>query len=405
MEQELIAAAMQDRKAHDLILRTLDLDTELSSTSRAALKYITKFYDKDSAATTVDKTLVVRALRSKAKSNPAMAIIADVVEGIEKVSVPNLVAALINQKKEAAAKEIAGLLASGQYKQAMPWIDKFVQYDKEEGALTDDHTLEVFQGTSTRDLIKQTTGTSNTFKLYPKSLNNAVHGRAGRGHHIGVFALPETGKSRFCINLVYGICNGGQRTLYIGNEDAYTSMLLRFKVRFCRQPLEWVENNPDEADRIANERGWDNLIFASVAHTTIDLIEDLVVKHKPSCLVVDQVRNISIPGKEGLTEILEESGRQMRRLAKQYNLLSVSVTQAADVAEGKLVLSRQHVADSKIGWAASLDLMIGLGTNEDYRQSGRTMISLMGKNKISGEHVYFPVLVDGKLHRLESLES
>ncbi len=95
----------------------------------------------------------------------------------------------------------------------------------------------------------------------------------------------------------------------------------------------------------------------------------------------------------------------MRRMAKQYNLLAISVTQAADIAEGRLVLSRQHVADSKIGWAASLDLMIGLGTNEDYRQAGRTMISLMGKNKISGEHIYFPVLVDGKLHRLESLES
>jgi hypothetical protein len=51
---------------------------------------------------------------------------------------------------------------------------------------------------------------------------------------------------------------------------------------------------------------------------------------------------------------------------------------------------------------AQMDLIIGIGSNEEYDGKSWRMISLP-KNKLSGEHLYFPVLIDTKINKITSI--
>ena len=93
------------------------------------------------------------------------------------------------------------------------------------------------------------------------------------------------------------------------------------------------------------------------------------------------------------TAELEAAGIEARAIAKEYNVLVISVTQAGDSATGKVYLDISDVDSSKTGIPASADLMIGLGADEAMKANGLIGFSLC-KNKMSGDHAKFTCSVN-----------
>src|SRR5690606_32128932 len=107
---------------------------------------------------------------------------------------------------------------------------------------------------------------------------------------------------------------------------------------------------------------------------TIHEIRSYVEKISPDLVVVDQIRNLAVKP-ESMTVNLEQGVIAMRNLAKEFNFVSVVVTQAGDSAHNKLILDYTDVEWSNTGVAAQMDLMIGVGQNEDFKSQGKVMLS------------------------------
>jgi RecA-family ATPase len=150
--------------------------------------------------------------------------------------------------------------------------------------------------------------------------------------------------------------------------------------------------DPEGADALAREMGYDNLVLASLTPGTPKEIERLIIDHKPDVVVMDQLRNLLV-GEENFTRSLERSAQIVRALGKKHNALVLSVTQAGDSASGKSILDMGDVDSSNTGIPAQADVMIGIGMSRDDELQGRRVLSLP-KNKAGGNHDSFPVRVD-----------
>lgn len=332
-----------------------------------------------------------RLSKSKSMHTEAMA---EIVRNATRISVPNVMEAILETKTEAAAAEITAALDTGSFDKATPHIEEFMRLRGIKAELLEEEGgSETRQGLDAKDLVERRKEKKNTFKLAPKALSDLVPGLM-RQNHVGIFALPDSGKTAFCINFAFAMAKQGHKVLYISNEDALDSLEMRFLCRFNNAHTSWVEENQARATATANANGGKNLVLVSVPGGSIPEIEEMITAHKPDVLIVDQVRNLEIPGKDSLVQVLESAGREMRRFAKQYNLLSVSVTQAGDNATNVLALDRSHVDSSKIGFTATLDLLIGVGINDEFRRTQRRSLSVLGKNKISGKHDWVAVGIE-----------
>jgi len=398
---KILACALSSRDNYDTVSRLVDPKLDLSGLGRSVYELIGKYYTADPEVTACDAQWL-RDKIAKAKSHHRESLV-QMVDHIERVSVPNALEAVKEAKQEAAAAMLSQALDSNDYTRATALAEEFIRVASVKlGDEVGSKATEVRSGLNAKTLIERRSKAKNNFVIGPKALHRLVPGLM-RQQHIGIFALPDAGKTAFAIDASYTLVAQGHKLLYISNEDPLDSLELRFLCRFNAKPKEWVIENQDEATAVATDKGADNLVLVAVPGGSIKEIEGLVVQHRPDVLVVDQIRNLDLPGKEGLVQILEEAGKQMRRMAKQYDLLAVSVTQAADTASGVLALDRNHVDSSKIGFAATLDLLLGIGVNYEYRRTGRRSLSTIGKNKISGLHEFTTVGIDEQTARFYTL--
>jgi hypothetical protein len=123
-----------------------------------------------------------------------------------------------------------------------------------------------------------------------------------------------------------------------------------------------------------------------------------VVKHKPDVLIVDQIRNVQVRA-ENRTNELEKVARGMRDFARIYNLLAVSVTQAADSARNKLELDMGDIDGSNIGIPGACDVMIMVGMDQAYYDNDERVVNL-AKNKLTGEHSKWVVGISKQISRV-----
>jgi len=96
---------------------------------------------------------------------------------------------------------------------------------------------------------------------------------------------------------------------------------------------------------------------------------------------------------ENRTNQLETVARGMRDFARQYNILVVSVTQAADSGRNQLTLNMGDIDGSNVGMPGACDVMIMVGMNDHYYENDERHINL-AKNKLTGEHASWPVRID-----------
>ena len=115
--------------------------------------------------------------------------------------------------------------------------------------------------------------------------------------------------------------------------------------------------------------------------------------------MVDQIRNLEV-GEKNYVRSLEKTAQGMRNFAKQYNLVSISITQAGDSADGKAVLSRGDIDNSNVGIPGTTDLMLGIGATFAQEFEGVRTLSFP-KNKIGGAKSPLQVFFNTKNMRVE----
>jgi replicative DNA helicase len=195
-----------------------------------------------------------------------------------------------------------------------------------------------------------------------------------------------------------GFCSQGLRTLYIGNEDPITSLVIRLVNNLTGMTKQELMDDPKTAMTIAASRGYDKATFAGLSPGSLTEIQSLIVKHKPDVLVVDQLRNI-LAKSENRTTQLETVARGMRDFARKYKMLVISLTQAADSARDKIMPNMGDIDGSNIGIPGACDAMIMVGMNASYEINDQRHMYLV-KNKLTGDHENWVLRIDKQLSRV-----
>jgi replicative DNA helicase len=396
MESKILSSIIKDRESFNKLSK-LDVKDSFSEPAKFIYEIICDFYDKDTSISFVDLELVEKRIERELPKQ--IDLYRNILKTLdETTSCPNLLEEIIALKKDFISRELSSLLLTQKRTGVLELME---QYKNVEDSIDDDDDEDesLLVGVSVSNVVESLRD-KNRIRMWPKALHEATGG-AIRGNNVLVFGRPEVGKSLFIINMVGGLLHDGYKVLFIENEDPAKSTMSRLICRLAEKPIVDVIENPDEVENVVRQRGYDNLILKSLSPGTFRDIQSLIDQHGVDVVVINQLRNIWV-GKEGRVEQMEIAATSARNLAKKNNILVIGVTQAGDSGTNKLRLEMGDIDFSNTGMPAQMDLIIGVGSNEEYDSKSWRMISLP-KNKLSGEHLYFPVLIDTKTNKITSI--
>jgi len=368
-----------------------------SSFGQVLLKEIKSFYQKDSI-TTVDIPLFQEMFLQKYKKKSSdyeswFNLITD-------VPVNNIAEYIVSMRKEDILERMATTAGSGRAEETLKLANELKNISV--NAVEEDYTI--YTGYDVGQFLDRHKP-ENLIKVYPlghekdgsRSLNDHLDGGIPKGvnTNILVFAETEVGKSMFSINMAYGFCKQNMKVMYIGNEDPEERMLIRFLSRFASSyskndmwtKTRMIREGTKKAINLANDNGYENFSFVPLAPGTLSDLECLMEKDIDA-LFIDQMRNIEIEGNEGESQVMAKVSKTIRKLGKQKGIPVISVSQAND--HSGLVLDKSNLYMSKVATPGDLDLMLGIGMNDDYASTNHRMISIC-KNKVSAWLGHFPV--------------
>lgn len=399
MEKQILQVLFLSRQSYDSI-RTLVEEKEFSPQGQLLLKEIDKFYSKDAEAVCCDSEIILNRI---VRNNPKIKEVFQNLIGSfssSSISESNVRQELLDFKRHLTGQKLAASLLDGR-DNVYTLIDEYLGYKED---ILDDTTekANVVCAPDITSVIERSTG-DKLLKLAPKSLNDAVDGGVPDQTHIVVFAVPEEGKSAFCINQICVSAGHEHKVLFIDNEDPMDNTIVRIVSRLTGMLKQDIIANPEEAHSKAMEKGYGNITIASLAPGTLDEIDGLIEEYKPRLLVVNQIRHLYFRGIEGEVQQLTMAGKGMRKLVKKHNIVGISVHQAADSATGKSVLERGDVYMSNTSLPGDADILIGIGSNDDMKNSGMRNLSLC-KNKRNGNHAIIPVIFDQARSKFSSIK-
>jgi replicative DNA helicase len=396
MESKILSSIIQDRESFNKLSK-LNIKDSFSEPAKFIYDIVCDFYDKDTSISFVDLELVEKRIARELPKQ--IDLYRNILKTLNQTtSSPNLLEEVIALKKDAIARELSSILLAQNKNGALELMEEY-KYVEEYVKSQEDDDESLLISTKVSDVV-ETLKNKNRINLWPKALQQATGG-AMRGHNVLVFGRPEVGKSLFIINMVGGLLHDGYKVLFIENEDPAKATMSRLICRLAEKPIVDVIDNPDEVENVVKQRGYDNLILKSLSPGTFRDIQSLIDQHGVDVVVINQLRNIWV-GKEGRVEQMEIAATSARNLAKKNNILVIGVTQAGDSGTNKLRLEMGDIDFSNTGMPAQMDLIVGVGSNEEYDSKSWRMISLP-KNKLSGEHVFFPVMVDTKTSKVTSI--
>ena len=396
MESKILSSIIQDRESFNKLSK-LNIKDSFSEPAKFIYDIVCDFYDKDTSISFVDLELVEKRIARELPKQ--IDLYRNILKTLNQTtSSPNLLEEVIALKKDAIARELSSILLAQNKNGALELMEEY-KYVEEYVKSQEDDDESLLISTKVSDVV-ETLKNKNRINLWPKALQQATGG-AMRGHNVLVFGRPEVGKSLFIINMVGGLLHDGYKVLFIENEDPAKATMSRLICRLAEKPIVDVIDNPDEVENVVKQRGYDNLILKSLSPGTFRDIQSLIDQHGVDVVVINQLRNIWV-GKEGRVEQMEIAATSARNLAKKNDILVIGVTQAGDSGTNKLRLEMGDIDFSNTGMPAQMDLIVGVGSNEEYDSKSWRMISLP-KNKLSGEHVFFPVMVDTKTSKVTSI--
>lgn len=404
MEQPLLAASLRSRADYELVNGYIDMKrSTYSKLFQIVMTKVGEYYARDGTADLVLPEVLLTQLSETIRNEKHIERIKDMLTDAigGTASDVNVRAAILFAKQQETADRLTQALVGGSKEN----VDDLIAELTRLRSMTSLDDLggpgwEEFVAPNIADLVAREFDPASLIKVYPQSLNDRLDGGAKRGHHITIFGRPESMKSGTAIN-----CNGGflrqqLRSIYFINEDRPEDITLRHVSNLSGMTKRQIEADPKTAYERAYANGYENFIIINAAPGTPGQIEAAIEKYQPACIIVDQLRNLTVKADNRVNQ-LEYAATAIRTIAKKCNVLAISVTQAGDSGEGKPVLDMGDVDYSNTGIPAQADVMIGVGVDAMLDAEGRRMLSLP-KNKISGDHAAFPVRVQPQLSRVLS---
>lgn len=395
-ERKILSAFCKNRQNYEEVKELLDR-SDFDSITLHLIDLVGEYYATDPKASNVDVEILADRFARQGQSEKLENTIKSILTSLPEVSDGNVLRELREVKAYRLGLKLAHAFTKGT---TGPEVQKLLH---DYLAITetvpdigkDDEEPEDF---TVESLVRKSFNTDGLIKLLPKSLTEHLDGGVRPGHHILVFAPTEMGKTLVVINMVAGFTIQGLRTLYVGNEDPVADLQMRYISRITNLNKREVLANPQEAQRRLDKRNYKNVIFAPLAPGTFLKIRELVRKFQPQVVVLDQLRNIDVSS-ENRTQALEKAATEARNLAKAMGVVVISVTQAADSASGKRLLNRGDVDSSNIGIPGQMDVMIGIGADEELEKTSMRILSFP-KNKISGNHHHLEIVIDPLLSKV-----
>jgi KaiC/GvpD/RAD55 family RecA-like ATPase len=398
MENKVIAAAMQSRRAFDIVCK-LEADKNLSPLGTQIWKGLKQYYTQGKDAECADPDIVLDQLRRRLPGH---------VEPLEKafsllpkVSAANVVEYVKENNLDALSVAIRNAFDKGNVEEASKLMEQYrAMATLSLDDATDDDKFEVLNGSGAEELTAQFKA-GNTFTFSPRQLNDILDGTIP-GDHILVYAPVNVGKSALAIEMAWGLCRSGKKVLFIANEGPRTRNMTRAKSRFCEMNRQQMMQDPAAADARAKKMGWDNFYLCQLYPGTVADVKRLCEEIKPDVCIVDQVINLHLGGKEpSETEKLTAVCYDLRMFYNKAHIMGISVAQADSDAIDKAVLEIKHVYYSNVGVQAQVDIMIGLGAGKGWLATGERWIQVT-KNKASGIHTGFKTRLLQQISKLES---
>src|SRR5271166_33919 len=376
LDKEILATIIQSRAAYERVKDYLK-DSDASPQVAFWLKLVREYYARDSEARYVSIP-VLRTLGEQAITNPKHAPpILAVLESLpETVSQDNVVACVLDLRRYNLSAEFAAATMGKDRKKADKLLAELIEiWDQSDVA---DEATEIEYAKDWKHL-DSVVGKERRISLGLTSLDDRIGGGCLPGHHVLIFCRTEIRKSCLTVALAANLVSSGERVLYVGNEDEINILKARMRLSLLGWTQSALEKKPKKAARLLQERTADRLTMVRMAPGSMSALEDLTAKHKPSVLVLDQIRNLA-GSEDAMTQRMEHNAIRFRSLLSREHLIGISVTQSR--ANIGLYLSADDVDSSKVGLPGTVDLMLGVSATPDMLSRGLRMISF-AKNKLA----------------------
>ena len=393
LEKILLSASIKSRDSYELIRNHINVK-RYSREFGILFERIGEYYRLDPSAKSGQRDVILAVLADKVKAEKHVQRITEILdlaiaEAVD-LSEANVSFIVLQAKQQEIGDELAAAITNGK-----PTDELLEQYSRiiKLGSLEELHEtgIEIYSTDDLASIIHASFSGEGLLKVYPESLAERLDGGLRGGHHLVLFARPETGKSADCITLAGGFARHGHRVLYWTNEDRPQDILLRLTSCLTGRSKQEVLGDIAGSMELARARGLDLIQVVSAAPGTPKQIEAYIDKTRPAAVIIDQLRNVDMGGRDGNRVIqLEQAATFARNMAKKYNIVVISVTQAGDSASGKASLEMGDVDFSNTGIPAQADVMLGIGMDSSMENTGVRVFSLP-KNKITGRHESWPV--------------
>lgn len=396
MERRLLGALLYNREAYEVLAPIIDEKNDFSEHGKLIYQQISRCYKNDLALKSCDKDLLIMHFHTAIPKHAEL--FEKVLNELQEHSVSNLIDFFVEYKKDRIGTQLAEALLSPANKRTDDLLQQYVHCSDVMSKKFQDEEQEAVDMDNLADLVEEFKP-ENLIQIYPKSVGEALGGGVPRGTHILVYGTPDSGKTALAISIAAGFLVTGRRVLYIGNEDSKRLIAMRFYSRLSGKDRTQVMMDLEGAKKLAYDRGLNNLVFVPRSPGHISELPKLIEKYKPDCLVIDQLHNLRHYNNLSKVERLEALAYEVRNVVKEHDIVGVSLTQAADSAYGKLVLDMDDVYYSNIAVQANVDIMLGLGWNNEYQQLNKRMITVT-KNKMNDFHGSIPVDITPAISRV-----
>jgi AAA domain len=384
LDSHLLAAAIDSREAYDRVSPYIGAK-DLTPPAAFWWQLVQEWYGRERDSPTVNRDLLLELGLSRIP-NPKQrdTLVGFLRDSSAGGSPANVAAVALELKRKNAGMELAQAIANndGKAQQRLVKIYADLMAATELKGQANDKRAKFEEAASVEDVFRLV-GSEQRIPLAPTRLNSRINGGAIPGHHIVLYGRPEMGKSTFSVNFAVGLAiKQNRRVLYVGNEDQINILKQRAIARAVGMTSDEVNQKRDEAIKVYRDRGGeDRLRFVQMFDGGPDDLRQIIDRHEPQIIVLDQIRNLSGVG-DGLVSKLEENGQAFRRLLLEYGLVGLSVAQAGGSADGKTWLGMNDLDSSKTGLPGTADLMIGMGASQEMLNRNQRALSFP-KNKLS----------------------
>lgn len=345
MEQQILSAMLADRESYELVNKHLDLKA-WSREFQIVFGYIREYYKRDKAALFVTKEVIQEIITGSVQNPKHIDRFIGIIEEAlaVDVSIANVKHTVLQAKQQEIGLALAVAIANGKDHEEL--VDsyrdilRFSSLDEMIG-----EGVEVYEGGDVDDLIEHVRNRVGLLRVYPLAFNERLDGGLSGSDHVVIYARPELAKTALILTMACGFAKQGAIGIVFNNEERIER--LRMRALCCCTGMTKIEilADPQRAKALAAENGYHNIIFISLSPGTLGQIDSFVDKYQPAWIVVDQIRNLAMKS-ENRTNQLEAAATGVRNIGKKHNVITISVTQAGDSAEGKAVLEMGDVDNS-----------------------------------------------------------